>query len=61
MVVMITVGVVVCTIMDEDSDGTSEHEGLFEDSGRSVYEVRMFGVGGFPFLLCLLVLLYGEQ
>ena len=28
--------------------------------GRSVYNERLFGVGGFPFLLSLLVLLYSK-
>ena len=39
------------------SDGTSEHEEWFKDGRRSVYKERLFGVGVFPFLLSLLVLL----
>ena len=50
----------VCKIMREYSVGTSEHEELFEGGRRSVYEERLLGVGGYPFLLSLLVLLYGE-
>ena len=42
-----------------DSDGTSEHEEWFEGGTRSVYKENVVGVGGFPFLLSLLVLLYG--
>jgi hypothetical protein len=43
-----------------DSDGTSVHEEWFEGGRRSVYNERLVGVGGFPFLLSLLVLLYSK-
>jgi len=39
-------------------DGTSEHKGWFEGGRQSVYKERLFGGGGFPFLLSLLILLY---
>jgi len=41
-------------------DGTSEHEEWFEGGRRSVYNERLVGVGGFPFLLSVLVLLYSK-
>ena len=47
--------------MGWDSDGTSEpHEEWFEGGRRSVYKESVVGVGGFPFLLSLLVLLYSK-
>jgi hypothetical protein len=48
-------------ITNEDSSGTSKHGKWFEGSRRSVYKERFFGIGGFPILLSLLVLLYGKQ
>ena len=51
----------LCTIMREYSDGTSEHEERFEGGRQSVYEERLLGIGGFLFLLTLLVLLYRES
>jgi hypothetical protein len=50
----------VCKIMGCDSDGTSEHEERCEGSRRIVYTVSVVGVGGFPFLLFLLILLYNK-
>jgi len=50
----------VCKIMVGYSHGISEHEEWFESGGWSVYIERLFGVGGFPFLLALLVLLYSK-
>jgi len=46
--------------MGWDSDGTSEHEQWFEGGRRIVYKESVDGVGGFPFLLSLLVLLYSK-
>jgi hypothetical protein len=51
---------VVCKIIEWDSDGTSEHEEWFEGGRRSVYKESVDGVGGFPFLLSLPVLLYSQ-
>jgi len=51
---------VVCKIMGWDSDGTSEHDEWFEGGRRIVYKESVVGVGGFPFLLSLLVLLYSK-
>ena len=50
----------VCKIMVGYSDGTSENEEWFEGGRRRVYKERLFGVGGFPFLLSLLVFLYSK-
>ena len=47
----------VCKIMVGYSDGTSEHEEWFQGGRQSVYKERLFRVGGFSFLLSLLVLL----
>jgi hypothetical protein len=47
--------------MEDYSAGTSKHEEWFGGSGRTVYKERLFGVGGFPFLLSLLVLLSSNQ
>jgi hypothetical protein len=41
-------------------DGTLEHEEWFGGGRRIVYKERLVGVGGFPFLLSLLVLLYSK-
>jgi len=60
MVVLIRVVLVVGKITAEYSDGTLEYEEWFEGGGWSVYKERLFGVGGFPFLLSLLVLLYSK-
>jgi hypothetical protein len=46
---------------DDYSVGTLGHEKWFEGSARSVYKERVFGIGGFPFLLSLLVLLSSNQ
>ena len=51
---------VVCKIMGWDSDGTSEHEEWFEGGRWIVYKESVDSVGGFPFLLSLLVLLYSK-
>jgi hypothetical protein len=51
---------VVCKIIGWYSDGTSEHEKWFEGGRRIVYKESVVGVGGFPFLLSLLVLLYSK-
>jgi len=50
----------VCKIMVGYSDGTSENEEWFEGGRRRVYKGRLFGVGGFPFLLSLLVFFYSK-
>ena len=50
----------MCNIIREYVDGTSEHEEWFEGGRRSVYNERLVGVGGFPFLLSVLVLLYSK-
>jgi hypothetical protein len=57
MIVTIRVLVVVCQITGKDSDGISEHDEGLEGGGRIVYKVRVVCIGGFPFLLSLLVLL----
>jgi len=46
--------------MGGSSDGTPRHEEWFKGGRWSVYKERLFGVGGFPFLLALLVLLYSK-
>ena len=61
MVVLIRVVVVVCKMMVGYSDGTSKHGEWFESGRRIVYKESVDGVGGFPFLLSLLVLLYSKQ
>ena len=50
----------VWKIIGWDSDGTSEHGEWFEGGRRNVYKESIIGVGGFPFLLSLLVLLYSK-
>jgi hypothetical protein len=50
----------VCRIMEWDSDGTLEHEEGFEGGRRIVYKETVVGVGGFPFLLSLLIFLYSN-
>ena len=52
--------VVVCKIMDVDSDGILKHEELFEGGRRTVYNERLLGGGGFRLILSLLVLLYSK-
>jgi hypothetical protein len=56
--VTIRIVLVVCKIMGWDSDGTSEHEEWFKDGRQIVYKESVVDIGGFPFLLSLLVLLY---
>jgi hypothetical protein len=51
---------VVCKIIGRYLDATSEHEEWFEGGRRIVYKESAVGVGGFPFLLSLLVLLYSK-
>ena len=58
MIVLMRILLVVCKIMDGDSDGTLRYEEWLECGRQSVYKERLFGVGGFPFLLSLLILLY---
>ena len=60
MVVTIRNNGVVCKIMGYDSDRTSEHGEWFGGGRRIVYKESVDGVGGFPFLLSLLVLLYSK-
>jgi len=43
-----------------DSDGTSEHEEWFEGGRRIVYKQSVVGIGGFPFVLSFLGLLYSK-
>jgi len=50
----------VCKIIGWDSDGTSEHEEWFEGGRRSVYTESVAGIGGFPFVLSLHILLYSK-
>jgi hypothetical protein len=52
---------VVCKIIRWDLDGTLEHEEWFKVGRRIVYKESVAGVGGFPFLLSLLVLLYSKE
>jgi len=47
--------------MNEDADGTSEHEDWFKGGRRSVYNELCVVLEYFPFLLSLLVLLYSNQ
>jgi len=51
---------VVCNIMVGYLEGTSEHGEWFEGVRWSVYKESLSGVGWFPFLLSLLVLLYSK-
>jgi len=51
---------VVCKIMGWDSDNISEHEEWFEGGRWIVYTESIVGIGEFPFLLSLLVLLYSK-
>jgi len=60
VVVLIRVVLVVCKIMVGYSDGILEHGEWFKGGRRSVYKERLIGVGGNPFLLSLLVLLYSK-
>jgi len=60
MVVLIRVVLVVCKIMVAYSEGTLECEEWFECGRRIVYKERLFGIGGFPYLLSLLILLYSK-
>ena len=60
MDVLIGVVLMVYKIIVGYSDGTSEHEEWFEGGRRSVYKEKLFGVGGLPFLLSFLVLLYSK-
>jgi len=60
VVVLIRVMLVVCKIMVEYPDRISDHGEWFEGGRWCVYKERLFGVGGFPFLLSLLVLLYSK-
>jgi len=46
--------------MGEYSNGTLKHEEWFEGGRQSVYKERLFGVGGFPFLLSLLIFWYSK-
>jgi hypothetical protein len=52
--------VVVCNIMGLHSDGTLEHEEWFEGDRQIVYKESVVGIGGFPFLLSFLILLYSK-
>jgi len=56
----ISVVVVVCKIISEDSNGTSKHEEWCKCCRCSVYMDRLLGIGGFPDLLSLLILLYSK-
>jgi hypothetical protein len=46
---------------EDYSVGRLEHGEWFRGIGGSVYKERLFAVGGFPFLLSLLVLLSSNQ
>jgi hypothetical protein len=46
--------------MGGDSDGTSDHEEWFKGGRQIIYKESVAGVGGFPFVLSLLVLLYSK-
>jgi hypothetical protein len=50
----------VCKIIGWDSNCKLEYEEQFEGGRRIVYKERVVGIGGFPFLLSLLVLLYSK-
>jgi hypothetical protein len=58
VIVLISGGLRVCKIIERDSDGTSENGEWFEGGRRIVYKESVVGIGGIPFLLSLLVLLY---
>jgi len=60
MIILIRVLLVVCKIRCEDSDGTMKHRGWFEGGREYVYTEWSFGVGGFPFLLSLLIVIYSK-
>jgi len=58
MAVLIRVALVVSESMGNDLDGTLVYEGWFQGGLCVAYIERLFGVGGFTFLLLLLILLY---
>jgi len=58
VVVLPTVMLMVCEVMRKVSDGTSEHGRWFQGGRQTVNKERLFGVGSFPLLLCLLNLWY---
>jgi len=60
MVVLIRVLLVVCKIMGKEWDGTLVFKRRFESDGSIVFNELLFGVGGFPFLLTFLILLYSK-
>jgi len=56
-VVSIRVVLIVSQILEDDLDGKLKHEEWFIVGRHTVYKERLFGVGGFPFLLSLYILL----
>jgi hypothetical protein len=46
--------------MGSDVDGTSEHEEWFAGGRRIVYQENVVGIGGFPFLLSVPVIMYSK-
>jgi len=57
---LIRVEMVMCRIMGKDLDTTFEYEEFFEGGIETVYKEILFGLGGLPFLLSQLVLLYSK-
>jgi len=60
VVVLIEVVLVVGKMIRKHLDDTSKHEESFKGGIQTVYKERLFGIGGFPFLLSLLGLPYKE-
>jgi hypothetical protein len=60
MVVLKRVVLVVYRVIEGYLDGTAKHERWFEGGRPIAYIERCFGIGGFPLLLSLLVLLYSK-
>ena len=60
MVVLISVVQVVYEIMWRGLNGISKHVELFESDRPTVYIERLFGIGGFAFLLSVLAVFYSK-
>jgi len=61
VVVLIRYVVAVCKIIQEDWDGSSKQGEWFEGCSQTVYKERLVEIGGFPFHLSLLILLYSKE
>jgi hypothetical protein len=60
MVTLIRNGLVVGKIRRGNLESTSEHKEWFQADRGIVFEERLFGVRGFPFLLSMLMLKNSE-